>query len=229
MNKISLIAVSMLLGNTAYASGDDVSFTEEAVNTPSPWSFKASLEERYRPTQKNNSGAIHQTVFRFDGGYTINDNMGLFGALWLRDRQQDGYTNNEDWITAVDMFIGGYYEVNTYLSPYVFWETYRDMELYNDKGWSAFGAVGVSGTLYSEGKHSVSYYTEYYFALGVQSGPYEGAFDNFDEYGSETAIKYSYAAYEKVSVYFQPTWYVYGDGGLDSGNIEYRAGISVSF
>jgi hypothetical protein len=232
MKKLSLIAATLLLmGTSLYATEGMMEAHGIELDpdiSPSPWSFKAALEERYRPTQRNNSKAIHQSILRLGWGYTVNEDISLFGEFWGRNRQTDGYTTNNDWVTAVDAMAGIYYEVNPYISPYAFYEMYYDAELADNKGWSGFGAIGFTGTLFNSNKHTISYYYEYYFALGKQSGPYEGGFENFDEYGSEIALKYNYAIYDNVSFYFQPTWYVYGAGGLDTGNVEYRVGINIS-
>ncbi len=231
MKKLSSLAALLILSTSVYATESEMEAhgidLDPEIST-SAWSFKSALEERYRPTQKNNAGAIHQSILRLGWGYTVNDNISLFGEFWGRNRQTADYTTNDNWVTAVDSMAGIYYELNTYISPYAFYELYYDAELADLKGWSGFGAVGVTGTLFNSGKHTVSYYYEYYFALGKQSGPYEGAFENFDEYGSEIAVKYNFDVYDNVSFYFQPTWYVYGAGGLGTGNMEYRAGINIS-
>ena len=239
MDKLSLIAATLLLGNTVsfaeekviaeYIEAHSIELEEADVDDASPWSFKLSAEGRTRPETN-----VNQFITRFDYGYTLSEDFSIFGAVWARNRQQDGYTTNTDFVTAVDLMVGVYYDFNKYVNPYVFYEMYWDGEKgdwnNNEAVWSGFGAAGIGGTLYSEGKHSVSYYAEYYFALGKQEGGYADDFqNNFDQYGSELAVKYNYTIYDKTSLYFQPTWYTYGTAGLGDGVYESRFGISVAF
>jgi len=262
MKNLSLIAAVLLLGSSLSFADEDVAGDEAAAShdyievhseefekahddAKSPWSYSVAMEGRIRAEQTHNgssSGAVKQLLTKVGFNYTVNDNIGIFGSAWARTRHSDGWTTNNDFVTAADLFVGAYYSVNQYLSPYVFFERYIDMEngqhtddagnptYINDTMISDFGAIGVSGTLWKSGKHSVSYYAEYYFALGTQEGDYAIDFpDNFDEYGSETAVKYSYALYEHTSLFIQPTWYVYGNKGYSRGVFEPRFGISVSF
>ena len=234
MNRLSLITATLLLGSSvSFADGEvtnPVTGKEAESAEASPWSFKLSAEGRARPKTK-----VNQFLIRLDYGYTLSDDFSLFGAVWARNRQQSGYTTNSDFFTAADLMLGVYYDLNKYINPYAFYEMYWDAEKGSwnnyESVWSSFGSVGVSGTLYSEKKHFVSYYAEYYFSLGTQEGGYANEFtDNFMPYGSEFALKYTYAVYDKTSLYYQPTWYTYGDGNIfDKGNLEHRFGISVAF
>ena len=239
MKKLSLImAVSLLFGTLLYADGDlqvPVIEHEHGVDinesASSALTYGFSLEGRLRPNQTNNGQShsqVNQFLTKIGFNYEFNSQFGVYGSIWARSRNQPGYTTNSDYITAVDVFIGGYYNVHKYFNPYVFFERYFDNEV--EKLISDFGAIGFSGTAWKEGKHSVSYYAEYYFAIGKQEGYYADDFtDNFDQYGSETALKYSYHMYDNVSVYLQPTWYVYADRGYSKGVLETRFGITIGF
>lgn len=261
MTKFSLITATLLLGTSVSFAGGDLidpvtgevitashtyieahseEFEKVSADAKSPWSYNVALEGRVRSEQTNNghkNGAVKQLLTKVGFNYTVNDEIGIFGSAWARTRHSDGWTTNNDFVTAVDLFVGAYYSVNQYISPYFFLERYVDMEegqhsdgSINDTMLSDFGAIGVSGTLWKSGKHAVSYYAEYYFSLGKQEGDYALDFpDNFDEYGSETAVKYSYSIYEQTSLYIQPTWYVYGNKGYSRGVFEPRFGISVAF
>jgi hypothetical protein len=246
MKKLSLIAALLLLtSNTSFAEENEVEITaptatrhieahsieldEAKVGADQEWTLKLSAEGRVRPETD-----VNQFLTKFDFGYTINEDFSLFASVWLRNRQQAGYTTNTNFLTAGDFFVGVYYDLNKYINPYAFYEMYLDGEKGDwnnyESVWSGFGAIGIGGTLYSEGKHSISYYTEYYFALGKQEGGYADDFqNNFDQYGSETALKYTYAVYDKTSIYIQPVWYTYGTTKLDDGVFEARFGISVAF
>jgi hypothetical protein len=246
MKKLSLIAAMLLLAsNTSFAEESEVAITtptttrhieahsveldEAKVGAEQEWTLKLSAEGRVRPETN-----VNQFLTKFDFGYTLSEDFSLFASVWLRNRQQDGYTTNTNFLTAGDFFVGVYYDLYKYINPYAFYEMYLDGEKGDwntyDSVWSGFGAVGIGGTLYSEGKHSVSYYVEYYFALGTQEGGYAVDFENnFDQYGSESALKYTYSVYDKTSLYVQPTWYTYGPAGLSDGVFEARFGISVAF
>ena len=250
MNKISLVAASVLLAGTMAYAGGDIEPTEAVVveDVSSPWSYSLSMESRIRPNATyngRNQGTVNQLVFRNDVNYAINDEIGIFGSLWFRDRQSynfddtfeknddgimsDRYTTNNDYITAIDVMLGAYYSVNQYFTPYVFALTYFDNELANSHLQTSLGAIGFSGTAWKSesGNQSLSYYFEQYFGIGQDEyGVYEDWFDNA---GSETAVKYSYSVYDNTSLYYQPTWYVFGARGYSQGALEHRFGIKVSF
>lgn len=243
MKKLSLITALLLLTcNASFAEETEAATTaiehieahsveldEANVGATKEWNLKLSAEGRVRPETN-----VNQFLTKFDFGYTLSEDLSLFASVWLRNRQQSGYTTNTNFLTAGDFFVGLYYDLYKYVNPYVFYEMYLDGEKgdwnNNESVWSGFGAIGIGGTLYSSGKHSVSYYTEYYFALGTQEGGYAEDFqNNFDQYGSESALKYTYSIYDKTSLYLQPTWYTYGPASLSDGVFEARFGISVAF
>ena len=246
MKQLSLITALLLLMSTSsfaeetnatatittpveHIEAHSVELDEASVGAMKAWTFKLSAEGRVRPKTD-----VNQFLTKLDFGYTLTEDFSLFAAAWLRNRQQAGYTTNTNFATAGDFFVGVYYDLHKYVNPYVFYEMYLDAEKgdwNNYKSvWSDFGAIGIGGTLYSEGKHSIGYYAEYYFALGTQEGGYAEDFkNNFDQYGSEIALKYTYAVYDKTSIYIQPVWYTYGTTKLDDGVFEARFGISVAF
>jgi len=249
MKRLSLITALLLLTGTSsfaeevndtnatvtiaapveHIEAHSIELDEAKISADKQWSFKLSAEGRVRP--KTN---VNQFLTKFDFGYTLTEDFSLFSAVWLRNRQQAGYTTNTNFVTAGDFFVGVYYDLHKYVNPYVFYEMYLDAEKgdwnHHKSAWSGFGAIGIGGTLYSEGKHSLSYYAEYYFALGTQEGGYAEDFkNNFDQYGSESALKYTYAVYDKTSIYIQPVWYTYATKKLDEGVFEARFGISVAF
>jgi len=246
MKQLSLITALLLLMSTSsfaeetnatatittpveHIEAHSVELDEASVGAMKAWTFKLSAEGRVRPKTD-----VNQFLTKLDFGYTLTEDFSLFAAAWLRNRQQAGYTTNTNFATAGDFFVGVYYDLHKYVNPYVFYEMYLDAEKgdwNNYKSvWSDFGAIGIGGTLYSEGKHSIGYYAEYYFALGTQEGGYAEDFkNNFDQYGSEIALKYTYTVYDKTSIYIQPVWYTYGTTKLDDGVFEARFGISVAF
>lgn len=252
MKRLSLITAALLISTSLYADGDlqlpviehehgvDVNASDSSALT-----YGFSLEGRIRPEQTNNgfkNAQVNQFLTKIGFNYEINPKVGVFGSVWARSRNSPGWTTNDDYITAVDIFVGAYYNVHKYFNPYVFLERYVDSEYgqhtddagnptyTNDRLISDFGAIGFSGTAWKSGKHSISYYAEYYFSLGKQDGDYALDFpDTFDEYGSETAVKYSYKIYDNTTLYLQPTWYVYGNKGYSKGVMEPRFGITIGF
>jgi len=233
----------------AYAGGDiEPVEAPVVVEAASPWSFSIAMEGRNRPTQSYGSTIdepTNQLVTKLGFGYTINDDWSIFGAAWLRHRVQSGdmepdpitgiWTDkyNDDMINAGDLMIGVYYSLNQYVNPYVFWCDYYDgtggsksKKDGDTKFWSGFGAVGIDGTLWSSGKHAFGYYTEYYFGLGDEDGY---GTENWAQYGSETALKYTYTIYDHTSLYYQPTWMTGGEHGPSNGYLEHRYGIKVTF
>jgi len=231
MKKYSLIATALLLGTSLYA--EDTAITGDVV-TATDWNFNVLIEERIA------SDKTSQTLLKLQAGTNITDKLSFFSGLWLRDKlpfyfsqvkldEADVYyqQNGSDYINYVDLYGGLSYNLHQYFNPYFFFEVYYDRP--DADQWGSFLALGFSGTLYSEGKHNVSYYSEFYYTVDTYD------LDSFNYWSSETALKYKYSIYEKTALYIQAVWNTdqddagYGVHDFSEGTYSTRLGIQVDF
>ena len=228
MKKLSLIAAAMLLGSSLYASGDTEEVTETETSAFSNWNFNLLMEERVF------SDKTSQTLLKIQTDTMLTEKISLWGAIWLRDKlpvytdEHDLLTGESDYINYVDIYAGMSYSLHQYFSPYFFIEQFIDRG-HIDTLYGNFLATGFSGTLYNEGKHNISYYTEWYTTINT----YE--LDNWNLWGTESAIKYKYSIYEQTQLYVQAVWNTdsdaegYGVHGYSEGIYSTRLGIQVNF
>ena len=228
MTKLSMIVATMLLGTSVYAE-ETPKTTEEPVTEETTvsafenWNFNVALEERI------SSDRSSQTLLKLGADTAVTDKISFFAAIWLRD-QLPFYVDEEkhhhkigdsDYINYVDMFAGLSYSLHQYFNPYAFYEVYYDRPEI-DNQWGGFAALGFSGTLYNEEKHNISYYTEWYITLNTYD------LDNFELWGTESALKYKYNIYDKTGLYVQGVWNT-ADMDYSDGTYSTRFGIQVDF
>jgi len=228
MNKLSLIAATILLGASLYAGGDIEEAAAEETTETSNWNFNLLMEERIF------SDKTSQTLLKIQTDTMLTDKISLWGAVWLRDKlpvyrdAEDHSPLSSDYINYVDMYVGMSYSLHKYFSPYFFFEEFADRG-HESTVYGSFLAVGFSGTLYNEGKHNISYYTENYYTLNT----YE--LENWNLWGTESAMKYKYSIYEQTQLYIQAVWNTdsdsegYGVHGYADGIYSTRLGIQVNF
>ena len=256
MNKLSLLAATLLLSTSLYAEHEHEEKSIiadrgeiEIVDTKSLFenvNFQVLIEERIQPKQSRKGtdyGFDSRTLLKFQADTMITDKLSLWGAIWLRDKQSD---NNSQYIDYVDMYAGMSYSVHKYFSPYFFFERYYDkwMPANNATGkidhWGSFFALGFSGSLYSQGRHSIGYYTEWYYSMEMNGYTGQGNVENFNLWSTESAIKYSFKIYENTTLYVQPVWNTnqyddvekggyLGTHGYTDGYYSTRFGIQVGF
>jgi len=227
MNKLSLIAATLLLGTSLYAGGDIEEALEVETSTAT-WNFNILMEERIF------SDKTSQTLLKLQADHMITDKLGFFGGIWLRDKlpvyaDSHHLAGESDYINYIDMYAGLSYSLHQYFNPYFFYEEYND-RAHEATQWGGFLATGFSGTLYNEGKHNLSYFTEWYTTLNT----YE--LDNWRLWGTESALKYKYSIYEQTQLYIQAVWNTdsdengeYGLHGYADGIYSTRLGIQVNF
>ena len=227
MKKLSRIVATLLLGTSLYAEGDIKEAVEETA-TASSWNFNLLIEERVF------SDKTSQTLLKIQTDTMLTEKLNLWGGLWLRDtlpiyRDTHDHTPlSSDYINYVDIFVGLSYSVHQYFNPYVFIEEYIDRG-HKEALHGSFLAYGFSGTFYNEGKHNLSYFTEWYSTLNT----YE--LDNWHLWGTESAMKYKYSIYDKTQLYIQAVWNTdsdaegYGVHGYADGIYSTRLGIQVNF
>ena len=226
MTKLSLIAATLLLGTSLYAGGDAEDAVEAETSTAS-WNFNILMEERIFSDQTS------QTLLKIQTDRMLTDKLGFFGAIWLRDKlpvytDTHHLAGESDYINYIDIYAGLSYSLHQYFNPYFFYEEYNDRG-HETTQWGGFLATGFSGTLYNEGKHNLSYFTEWYTTLNT----YE--LDNWRLWGTESALKYKYSIYEQTQLYIQAVWNTdsdeegYGVHGYSDGIYSTRLGIQVNF
>ena len=232
MKKLSLIAATLLLGTSLYAEGDSEAAVEE-TEVASSWNFNLLLEERVF------SDKTSQTLLKLQTDTMLTEKLTLWGGLWLRDTLPVYYDEHilidnaftdegSKYINYVDIFVGLAYSVHKYFNPYVFIEEYIDRG-HEEALYGSFSAIGFSGTLYNEGKHNVGYFTEWYYTLNTYD------LENWNLWGTETAVKYKYSIYDKTQLYIQGVWNTdsdaegYGVHGYSDGIYSTRLGIQVNF
>ena len=226
MTKLSLIAATLLLGTSLYAGGDAEDAVEAETSTAS-WNFNILMEERIFSDQTS------QTLLKIQTDRMLTDKLGFFGAIWLRDKlpvyaDTHHLAGESDYINYIDIYAGLSYSLHQYFNPYFFYEEYND-RAHETTQWGGFLATGFSGTLYNEGKHNLSYYTEWYTTLNT----YE--LDNWRLWGTESTLKYKYSIYEQTQLYIQAVWNTdsdeegYGVHGYADGIYSTRLGIQVNF
>jgi len=188
MNNIKA-TVSLLLLASSFLTADDTLKTENEESVASKWNFNVLIEDRIF------SDKTSQTLLKLQTDTDIAENLSFFGALWLRDQVpvyvRDDYPHlaeSSDYINYSDIYAGIIYTKWRYFEPYAFFEEYYERASLGDK-WGNFAAVGFGGTLYDEGKHNISYYTEAYYSISVIGH------DGFDLWSTETAAKYKYKIY----------------------------------
>ena len=230
MKKFSLLASAILLSTSLYASGDaeEAVVVEEETSALSNWNFNLLMEERIF------SDKTSQTLLKIQTDTMLTEKLSLWGAVWLRDKlpvyhDAGVLTNNSDYINYVDIYAGMSYSLYKYFNPYFFLEQYID-RAHDSTSYGNFLATGFSGTLYSEGKHNLSYYTEWYTTVNT----YE--LDNWHLWGTESAMKYKYSIYEQTQLFIQAVWNTdsdangeYGLHGYSEGIYSTRLGIQVNF
>ena len=228
MTKLSMIVATILLGTSVYAEETpktaEESVTEETtVSAFENWNFNVALEERI------SSDRSSQTLLKLQTDTAVTDKISFFAAIWLRD-QLPFYVDEEkhhhkigdsDYINYVDMFAGLSYSLHQYFNPYAFYEVYYDRPEI-DNQWGGFASLGFSGTLYNEEKHNLSYYTEWYMTLNTYD------LDDFELWGTESAVKYKYNIYDKTGLYVQGVWNT-EDTDYSDGTYSTRIGIQVDF
>jgi len=251
MKILSLIAVALLFSTSLYAEHEHEEKEIiadrgeiERIDTKSLFedvNFQVLLEERIQPEQTRKGttyGFDSRTLLKFQADTMLTEKISLWGAIWLRDKQSN---NNSDYIDYVDLYVGMSYSLHQYFSPYFFFERYYDKWVPENKytgkqdNWGGFLALGFSGSLYNEGRHSISYYTEWYLSVEMNSYNGTGNIDNFNLWSTESAVKYSFKIYENTTLYLQPVWNTnsneqgYGVHGYSDGVYSTRFGIQVAF
>jgi hypothetical protein len=220
---LPIVALSLL------AAGEPVEDIHRSSAKTFEWNFNLLIEERVV------SDKTSQTLLKLQADTYLTEKLSFFGGVWLRDQlpvyvlqSHPHIAGDSDYINYVDIYGGLNYELYQYFNPYLFIEAYYDRPEPEDQ-WGTFAAVGFGGTLYSEGKHDLSYYTEWYITLDtydLESGRY---------WASESAMKYKYKIYDKTSLYLQAVWNTdvdeegYGVPGYSDGTYSTRLGIQVDF
>jgi hypothetical protein len=228
MKKKLLLMSTILLGGMRLVAGE-AGDTVESASALQEWNFNMLFEERIF------SDKTSQTVLKLQTDSSLTEKISIFGALWLRDtlpiyaRDVHPHLAGEsEYVNYVDMFAGLSYDLLDYFSPYIFVEAYYDRPDPENQ-WGTFSAIGFSGTLYNEGKHKLSYYTEWYFTLNTYD------LDAWRFWSTESAVKYKYKIYDKTSLYLQAVWNTdtdaegYGVPGYSEGIYSTRLGIQVYF
>ena len=226
MKKSSLIVATLLLCTSLYAGGDIEAAAEETTAVSS-WNFNLLMEERVF------SDKTSQTLLKLQADTMLTEELTLWGGVWLRDKlpvytDPSHLSGESEYINYVDIFVGLSYSLHKYFNPYVFIEEYIDRG-HETNQYGSFSAIGFSGTLYNEGKHNVGYFTEWYYTLNTYD------LENWNLWGTETAVKYKYTIYENTQLYIQGVWNTdsddegYGVHGYTDGIYSTRLGIQVNF
>lgn len=192
-------------------------------------SFNLLIEDRIFSNRES------QTLLKLQADTMLTEKLSLWGGVWLRDTVPVYHDENNiiidnasKYINYIDIFAGLSYSLHRYFSPYMFIEEFIDRS-HDSTVTGSFVSIGFSGTLYDEGKHNLSYFTEQYYTLNT----YE--LDNWRLWGTETAMKYRYSIYEQTSLYIQAVWNTdsdeegYGVHGYADGIYSTRLGIQVDF
>lgn len=227
MKKLALTTATLLLSTVLYAETGVEETVEIETAVASNWNFNLILEERV------SSDKSSQTLIKIQTDTMLTEKISLFGAIWLRDKlpvyhDKGTLTDESEYINYVDLYVGMSYSLHQYFSPYFFFEQYIDRG-HIDTEYGNFLATGFSGTLLNEGKHNISYYTEWYTTVNT----YE--LDNWHLWGTESALKYKYSIYDKTQLYLQAVWNTdsndegYGVHGYSEGTYSTRLGIQVNF
>jgi len=227
MKQVSLAVITVMIGTHLY--GGEPVLQKESVSTEQSWNFNLLMEDRIF------SDSTSQTLLKFQADTSLTDRLTFFSGVWLRDKLpvyvRGSHPHKEgesDYIEYADIFGGLNYTLYQYFNPYVFVEIYYDVPD-PDNQWGTFAATGFSGTLYSVGKHDISYYTEWYFTLNTYD------LEAGRLWSTESAVKYKYKIYEKASLYLQAVWNTdtdtegYGLHGYSEGIYSTRLGIQVDF
>jgi len=221
------IVTPLLFAVTLYA--EEPSGTVETDSPFEGWSSNVQIEERIF------SDETSQTLLKFQTVKSLTEKISFFGGVWFRDqlpvyaaKSHPHLAGESDYVNYIDLYGGLWYDLSRYFNPYFFIEAYYDKPDPSDQ-WGTFGAIGFDGTLYSEGRHDISYYTERYYTIDtyqLESGKY---------WASESAVKYKYKIYKKTTLYLQAVWNTdldeegYGVSSYSEGIYSSRFGIQVDF
>jgi hypothetical protein len=231
MKKLSIITAVMLLGATLHAeeSVDTAVDTAESASILKNWNFNILIEDRIF------SDKTSQTLLKLQADTSVTEKISFFSGVWLRDQlpvyaidTHPHLDGKSEYINYVDIFAGLSYDLHQYFNPYIFLEVYYDKPDPTNQ-WGTFAAAGFSGTLYSENKHNISYYTEWYFTLDTYD------LDAGKFWATESALKYKYNIYEQTALYVQAVWNTdtdedgYGLTGYSDGIYSTRVGIQIDF
>jgi len=165
--------------------------------------FNILMEERV------DSRKSSQTVLKFQAGDAITENLYFFSGLWLRDKLPIVYEDNlhgsgliagdSEYVNFVDLYGGLSYSFVSWFQLYGFYEVYYDR---TGDSFGTFTALGFSGTVIDMGNHNIGYFSELYLAKDSNSNA-----DGYGIFGSESALKYRYAIYDKnAALYIQAVW-----------------------